>query len=453
MSARLNVFASGRRVATLSSPDSFEHHLTYERDAANGDFVSLLMPVRPQSWSWPALHPFFQVSLPEGFLLDVLREQLGPHLGAHALDLLAVTGHNTIGRIQVSAGESVSNSAALFDIAPLLHGAQSAQVFMRLLREHAASGVSGVVPKFLNPAAPALFRKGTLTTERHIIKSSAPALPFMALNEHLCMEVARRTGFAAAATQVSEDGQVLVVERFDIDALSGARQGFEDCCSLLGLAPGDKYNATWERVARLAREWVAPVRHRAAMEQLAVTLLLTYALGNADCHSKNLGLLYSSLDDVRVAPVYDMLTTRAYDKYADNPPGMYVDGRKSWQPGKSLWRVLQQHLQVEPARQRELVQTVCDAATSVFPELLQHTRHTPGFAAIGARMIWEWQQGLMRLQERLPKGRRVSLPSLTAQALQAGVNEPPKPERFAPERTGESPLLGRRRSRPVRPAS
>lgn len=453
MSARLNVFASGRRVATLSSPDGFEHHLTYDRDAAASDFVSLLMPVRPQSWTWPALHPFFQVSLPEGFLLDVLREQLGPHLGAHALHLLSVTGHNTIGRIQVSAGESVTGSAALLDLAPLLHGAESAKVFMRLLRDYAASGVSGVVPKFLNPASPALFRKGSLTTERHIIKSSAAALPFMALNEHLCMEVARRTGFAAAATQVSEDGQVLVVERFDSDARSGQRQGFEDCCSLLGLTPGDKYNATWERVARLVREWVAPVRHRAAMEQLAITLLLTYALGNADCHTKNLGLLYSNLDDVRVAPVYDMLSTRAYDQYADNPPGMYVDGRKSWQPGKSLWRMLQQHLQVEPARQRELVQTVCDATASVFPDLLQHTRHTPGFAIIGARMIWEWQKGLLRLQERLPEERQAAMPSFTTQALQAGVSEPPKPERFAPERSGESPLLGRRRSRPLRPAA
>ena len=58
------------------------------------------------------MHPFFQVSLPEGFLLDVLREQLGPHLGAHALDLLSVTGHNTIRRIQVSAGDSVTGAVS-----------------------------------------------------------------------------------------------------------------------------------------------------------------------------------------------------------------------------------------------------------------------------------------------------------------------------------------------------
>ena len=448
MTAHLNVFVNGKRVAVLSSTDGFEHHLTYDRDTVAADFVSLLMPVQAQSWVWPALHPFFQVNLPEGFLLSVLKEQLGPHLGSRPLDLLSVVGQNMIGRVQVSAGESVSAAAARLELEPLLHGAASAEVFMDLLREYAVSGVSGVVPKFLTPETRALFRKGTLTTERHIVKGSATRFPFMALNEHLCMEVARRTGFAAAATQVSDDGQVLVVERFDIDADTGLRRGFEDCCSLLGLSADDKYNSTWERVTRLARDWVPAVRQRTAMEQLAVTLLLTYALGNADCHTKNLGLLYSSMEDAQVAPIYAMLSIRAYEEYADNPPGMFIDGRKSWSPGESLWRVLQQHFQLEPARQRELVQLVCDATSSVFPDLLQRVRHVQGFGLVGSRMIWEWDQGLRRLQNRI----QVGPDSFVAQALAAGVAEPTMPQKFALPRVGESPLLGHR-GRPGRPPS
>lgn len=448
MTTSLNVFVNDRRVAVLSSPDGYAHHLTYERDVAKEDFVSLLMPVRPQSWSWPALHPFFQVNLPEGFLLSELKEQLGPHLGSRPLELLCVIGQNMIGRVQVSAGDTLAPGAARLKLEPLLHGASSAEVFLNLLRQYAASGVSGVVPKFLTPETQALFRKGTLATERHIVKCSAPALPFMALNEHLCMEVARRTGFAAAHTQVSDDGQVLVVERFDINAGSGARLGFEDCCSLLGLSTDDKYASTWERVARLVREHVpAPARH-ASMEQLAMNLLLSYALGNADCHTKSLALLYSSTEDVQVAPIYDMLTIRAYEKYAQNPPGLFIDGRKSWAPGKALWRVLQQHFDVEPARQRELVQRICDAMAGVFAELLQHVRHTPGFATVGARMIWEWEEGRKRLSERI----QVPVASFVEQALQAGVLPPPALPPAVPRRIGESPLLGRR-GRTAPPAS
>ena len=146
--------------------DGLAHHLTYRPDVQAADFVSLVMPVRAESWSWPTLHPFFQVNLPEGFLLSVLQEQLGPHLGGRPLDLLAVVGQNMIGRVQVAPGVELSEPAAALDLRELLHGEHSADVFMDLVRTYAASGVSGVVPKFLSPEVEALFSKGSLTTER-----------------------------------------------------------------------------------------------------------------------------------------------------------------------------------------------------------------------------------------------------------------------------------------------
>ncbi|MEI8169115.1 MAG: type II toxin-antitoxin system HipA family toxin [Rhodoferax sp.] len=446
---KLNVFVSGRAVATLESVDNFEFHLTYLDKADPKDFVSLQMPVRAPSWRWPALHPFFQVSLPEGYLLSVLKEQLGPHLGASPLDLLAVVGHNLIGRVQVSAGSAPTPYLAASDLHGLLHGASSQGVFLELMAQYAVSGVSGVVPKFLTPETQALFRKGTVTSERHIVKASSAHQPFVALNEHLCMQVAAATGFAVARTQVSEDGQILVVERFDIDPETGERKGFEDFCSLLGLPPDNKYDATWERVARLARDYVAPAGLRQANEQLAVTLLLTYALGNADCHTKNLAFVYSSFDDVQVAPIYDMLTILAYDRYADNPPGLYVDGRKSWDAGKANWRFLQQHLGVEPARQRELADLVATSISEQVPEVLHHMKNTPGFAVVGGRMLWEWQQGVKRLNDRIT----VPVSDLSGLMKIAGFGELPQPPKFAAKRLDESPLLApRKRTRPTRPS-
>lgn len=397
--SNLQVFVGGRPTATLSTTDGFEHNLTYYPLARSEDFVSLLMPVRPKSWTWPTLHPFFQMSLPEGFLLGILKEQLGPLLGGEPLDLLAVVGQNTVGRVQVSAEATLLDSVRRLDVEGLLHSANSTQLFTELLHTYAASGISGVVPKFLTPETQALFRKGSLSTERHIIKTGSERLPFIALNEHLCMEVARRTGAAVPATQISDDGQVLVVERFDIDA-TGVRLGFEDCCSLLGLSPDDKYQSTWERVARLVAEHVPTALLPEAREQLAITLLLTYALGNADCHTKNLGLLYSNLADIQVAPIYDMLTIRAYDSYARNDPGMYVGGVKSWAPGKAFWNFMQQSLGVEPKHQRELVARVCAAVAESFPALLRHIRNTPGFSDTGGRMVREWHAGMQRLAAR-----------------------------------------------------
>lgn len=432
----LEVFVGGKEVATLTSPDGFEHHLTYRSEARPEEFVSLVMPVRPETWSWPSLHPSFQVNLPEGFLLSTLKEQLGPHLGSRPLDLLAVVGSNPIGRVQLAAG-GLRTSAATLDLQELLHGERSIDAFMELLHTYAASGVSGVVPKFLAPEARAFFRKGTLKTERHIVKGSSEKLPYLALNEHLGMQVAARTGAAAAHTQVSDDGQVLVVERFDMTA-EGLRLGFEDCCSLLGLPPEDKYNSTWERIARLVTEFVSDCKLAASREQLALTLLLTYALGNADCHTKNLALIYSGDDDVRLAPVYDMLTIVAYDAYARNPPGMFVGGRKSWTPGKALGLYLQ-HLGFEPPQVRDLVDRVTQAVSETFPELLHHTRNTAGFAPVGTRMVREWAAGLARLSGHT----MIVVPDLLARAKAEGI-APAVAEPHPLERTGESSLLGSR---------
>jgi len=66
----LNFFVQGEHVAYLERPDGFQHELTYLTTARADQFFSLTMPVQTATWTWPALPPFFQVSLPEGFLLS-----------------------------------------------------------------------------------------------------------------------------------------------------------------------------------------------------------------------------------------------------------------------------------------------------------------------------------------------------------------------------------------------
>ncbi len=89
----------------------FKSVLTYHPQVAVDDFVSLTMPVRVQSYVWDdQLPPVLQMNLPEGYLLQVLQEQFGPHIGASPIALLSVIGRNMVGRLQVAApGESKSD--------------------------------------------------------------------------------------------------------------------------------------------------------------------------------------------------------------------------------------------------------------------------------------------------------------------------------------------------------
>ncbi len=83
------------------------------------------------------------------------------------------------------------------------------------------------------------------------------------------------------------------------------------------------------------RDHVPGDRRLDTFRQLAKTLLLTYALRNADCHAKNLALLYTSPADAHLSPTYDMLSTSVYAGFAHNPPGIEFMGKKTWAPAKT----------------------------------------------------------------------------------------------------------------------
>lgn len=99
---KLDVQVSGKTVAQLYR-ERDEYVLKYLPDADPADFVSLTMPVRDEPWRWQRdLHPFFRQNLPEGYLLNIIREEFGPLLDGTDLSLLAVVGGSGIGGVAVT---------------------------------------------------------------------------------------------------------------------------------------------------------------------------------------------------------------------------------------------------------------------------------------------------------------------------------------------------------------
>ena len=99
---KLDVQVGGKTVAQLYR-ERDEYVLKYLPDTHLADFVSLTMPVRDEPWRWPRdLHPFFRQNLPEGYLLNIIREEFGPLLDGTDLSLLAVVGGIGIGRVTVT---------------------------------------------------------------------------------------------------------------------------------------------------------------------------------------------------------------------------------------------------------------------------------------------------------------------------------------------------------------
>jgi len=442
---KLSTHVLGREVAVLESVGDFQSVFTYNPNVASDDFVSLTMPVRTESYVWDdVLHPIFQMNLPEGYLLQVLQEQLGPQVTGSPMALLAVVGRNMVGRLQVAApGANLTESTQPIEVAALLQGDNSEEVFAELVREHARSGVSGIVPKFLDTQAespePQVHTKTTLLTRRHIIKGSTGRLPYVSLNEHLCMQVARRV-LPAAKTELSNDGRAIVVYRFDVDENGQPRLGMEDFCALLGLRPTSKYDTTWERIAKAVRDHVPGERQAETFRQLSILLLLTYAVRNSDCHSKNIALLYTNRGDVQLAPAYDVITTTVYAGYQYNPPGISFFGRKTWAPGRTLAKFIAATFGVPLRLQTGMVEAISDAISDTAPQVRAAMNRYEGFKELGARMLLTWNEGVKGLRDE----RVYSLPEWKRGPAFDGLSTPAKLENSRSVIGRSEGLAGRR---------
>ncbi len=442
---KLNVHVLDKHVGVLEQVGDFRSVMAYVPDAAPEDLVSLTMPVRTESYPWDdELHPIFRMNLPEGYLLQVLQEEFGPHIGASPVALLSVIGRNMVGRLKIAPPGAVLNEPAKpVEVAELLKGDNSGEAFSQLVRQHARSGVSGILPKFLDvekqkQAGLGRHPKATLLTHRHIIKGSSSRLPFTTTNEHLCMRVAAQV-LPTAKTELSEDGNVLVVHRFDVDKNGKPLRALEDFCALLGLRPAQKYETTWERIAKAVRAHVSGRDHYETLQKLTALLLLTYAVRNADCHSKNIALVYTSRKDASLAPAYDFFTTSVYGGYQHNPPGISFMGKKTWLSGKTLARFITANFGIPEREQKEMVERISDSVSDTAPAVREMMNGLAGFKDTGKRMLSAWNEGVNQLRD----SRMYGLSPWKSNPAFKGISDPPKLENL-PTVVGRSELLSGR---------
>jgi serine/threonine-protein kinase HipA len=142
----------------------------------------------------------------------------------------------------------------------------------------------------------------------------------LATNEAFCMKVAATAGNEAAATELLELDGIRCLYSQRLDRVAGAdgatiRLHQEDMCQALGLLPTQKYEA--ERgpsvgsvIALLRRQ----PSSRIALDVNAFVraVLTSFLLGNSDAHGKNFSLLYDPAAGVRLAPLYDVVSTAVY---------------------------------------------------------------------------------------------------------------------------------------------
>jgi len=154
----------------------------------------------------------------------------------------------------------------------------------------------------------------------HILKPAIAGLDDHDLNEHLCLDAARRAGLIAARSAIAQfaDETAVVITRYDrIEASDKgmSRVHQEDLCQALGVPPSAKYQneggPTPARIARLFRDAMAPQAGEDAVRRFADALIWNWLIGGTDAHAKNYSILLAG-NQVRLAPLYDIASALPY---------------------------------------------------------------------------------------------------------------------------------------------
>lgn len=198
------------------------------------------------------------------------------------------------------------------------------------------SGIQIKAPMFLAEDGALLPSTGQPFT--HILKPAGTGgFETLPVVEYLSLALGAAAGFEAPAMALvpMPDGvpPALIVERFDIRRGGNDTRmlALEDFTSVLGVPTEAKYDGTMERVARILRPLsTAPEEDLPLVLRRAV---FAWLIADGDMHLKNLALLKVAepgserFVSVRMAPLYDAVTTRVFPRLERDRMALKLNGK------------------------------------------------------------------------------------------------------------------------------
>lgn len=198
------------------------------------------------------------------------------------------------------------------------------------------SGVQIKAPMFLD--SDGVLMPSISTPFTHILKPAGTGgFEHLPIIEWAALSLGRAVGFDVpdAALIAMPDGvsPALLVERFDIrtDRSDTRLIAMEDMCSVLDLSPAAKYDGTIERMSRAVRPLSTSPEEDVML--ILKRALFAWLIADGDMHLKNLALLKigetgdTTFHSVRLAPLYDAVTTRVFPNLERDRMAMKLNGK------------------------------------------------------------------------------------------------------------------------------
>lgn len=365
-----------RRVGDLMADGAGRISFRYDPEWLQSGFaISRSLPLQGPPVSDTAGHNFFANLLPEAEARQRVarRHGLSPD---NDFGLLRAIGGDCAGALSITDGEEptadavyepITESALIAELATETGGRNAAFDQARL----SLAGAQHKVPVFQSESGE-LHVPVDAAPSSHIAKAAPERFVHVPAYETFAALLAQRVELPVADIALfrARPRNYTLTRRYD--RASGNRQLVrlhqEDFCQALGLPPSRKYEADG---GPSIAECVALVRTASVEPARDLLLLLRWqafniGIGNADGHAKNLSLLRDGEGSWRLAPFYDLVSTRALPGLSARL-AMQVGGAvRIDQIGANDWNDLARAIRMRP---RYVVRTVGRVMDQIEAEL------------------------------------------------------------------------------------
>jgi serine/threonine-protein kinase HipA len=332
--ARLAVFFGAEQLGALDRRGPARYRFSYSEGALVGHgegqaVLSLSLPAQETAFTPSQSAPFFEGLLPEGVVRRAVAEKFRLS-EADGFGMLEELGADCAGAVVIlPEGERPGSRAGAeavplseLELEALLNDLPGDPLGLDNEPDGVRLSLGGIQDKLVLIRLPAgqFARPRGGAPSTCLLKPDRGRYRDLAVNEAFCMRVAASAGNEVARTELVSAGavQCLYVERFD--RASGpdgeiVRLHQEDMCQALGILPEAKYESNGgPSIAQIVGLLRSTGSRRAAVDVNAFVkaVLVSFLLGNSDAHGKNFALLYDPEAGIRLAPLYDVVSTAVY---------------------------------------------------------------------------------------------------------------------------------------------
>ncbi|HEY3843944.1 MAG TPA: type II toxin-antitoxin system HipA family toxin [Acidimicrobiales bacterium] len=337
MAGQLAVWLYGQIVATIES-ERRRLRLRYTPDAlrlypGGSPLLSLTLPVSSAQFGSGVVRPFLDGLLPEGDPRRAIAEDLGLRAD-DTFGLIRALGRDCAGAIVIQPTEDPAPPPVTTTTAEPLTDGELAELIANLrtvplgANDRVRISLAGVQQKLLLTRLPdgRWGRPVDGTPSTHILKPDIRGYPNTVENEAFCMRLARYLGLPVAQVETVKIGEraLIVVTRYDrrVDPDGRVKRIHqEDLCQATGIPPARKYQEEGGPSLRTLAG-ILGATDPGSLRTLLGAIVLNVLVGNGDAHGKNYSLLHESSGTLRMAPLYDVMSTLYY---RDDRLAMYID--------------------------------------------------------------------------------------------------------------------------------